>query len=142
MPSLLAAVPQVLIPLLGVRRSITLCQRLFVVGYICLSVSATPAALYASTALIAVGCAALPLMLVLLTSLVPPTQQGQLLGATEGLKTIGQALSAASAPGVFGFFISDRAPVQLPGAPYLFGAMLGLAASPCCDSNCWSVSSY
>jgi DHA1 family tetracycline resistance protein-like MFS transporter len=126
---LLAIVPQVLIPALGVRRSIMLCQRLFAVGYVCLSVSSSPAALYASTALIAVGCAALPLMLVLLTSYVPPTQQGKLLGATEGLKTIGMALSAATAPGVFGFFISERSPVQLPGAPYLFGAALAAAAN-------------
>ena len=55
--------------------------------------------------------------------------QGALLGATEALKTLGAALSSATAPSLFGFFISSRAPVALPGAPYVFGAALALAAN-------------
>lgn len=115
---------QLLIPLFGVDTSIRICLRLFSLGYVLLAAATTPATLVGSVLLVAVGCAALPFMLVKLVGAVGADQQGALLGATEALKTLGAALSAASAPSVFGYFISDAAPIKMPGAPYLLGAAL------------------
>ena len=60
----------------------------------------------------------------LTTQLVAPDQQGQLQGATNSVNSIAQMLGPFLFTLIFAYFISDAAPVKLPGAPFLLAAAL------------------
>ena len=63
----------------------------------------------------------------LTTQLVAPDQQGQLQGATNSVNSIAQMLGPFLFTLTFAYFISDGAPVKMPGAPFLLAAaLLGL----------------
>jgi DHA1 family tetracycline resistance protein-like MFS transporter len=63
----------------------------------------------------------------LTTQLVAPDQQGQLQGATNSVNSIAQMLGPFLFTLTFAYFISDQAPVKMPGAPFLLAAaLLGL----------------
>src|SRR5882757_9858374 len=58
------------------------------------------------------------------TQLVTPEQQGQLQGATNSVNSIAQLLGPFLFTLIFAYFISDSAPVKMPGAPFLLAAAL------------------
>jgi DHA1 family tetracycline resistance protein-like MFS transporter len=60
----------------------------------------------------------------LMTQRVAPDQQGQLQGATSSVQSISQMLGPFLFTLIFAFFIGDRAPFKLPGAPFLLAAGL------------------
>ena len=63
----------------------------------------------------------------LTTQLVAPDQQGQLQGATNSVNSIAQMVGPFLFTLTFAYFISDQAPVKMPGAPFLLAAaLLGL----------------
>jgi DHA1 family tetracycline resistance protein-like MFS transporter len=69
----------------------------------------------------------------LMTQLVPPDQQGQLQGATTSVQSVSQLLGPFLFNLTFAYFIGSRAPVLLPGAPFLLASgllvlALGIAA--------------
>jgi len=127
---LLAGVPQLLIPKLGVRGSISFGLPVLGAGMAALCFAPTPALFVAAICVVAVGCVCLPTMLVLLTSLVPDDQKGAALGAVEALKTLAKALSSATTPAAFALFTSERAPfgLQLPGAPFGWASIVAVAS--------------
>ena len=64
----------------------------------------------------------------LTTQLVAPDQQGQLQGATNSVNSVAQMVGPFLFTLTFAYFISDQAPVKMPGAPFLLAAaLLGLA---------------
>lgn len=71
------------------------------------------------------GGVAHPAIQGLVAGAAPPAEQGKLQGALTSLVS----LTAIAAPllftaGLFSYFTSDRAPLHLPGAPFLLGAVL------------------
>jgi DHA1 family tetracycline resistance protein-like MFS transporter len=63
----------------------------------------------------------------LTTQLVAADQQGQLQGATNSVNSIAQMVGPFLFTLTFAYFISDQAPVKMPGAPFLLAAaLLGL----------------
>ena len=60
----------------------------------------------------------------LTTQLVAPDQQGQLQGATNSVNSIAQMVGPFLFTLTFAYFISDRAPFKMPGAPFLLAAVL------------------
>jgi DHA1 family tetracycline resistance protein-like MFS transporter len=62
------------------------------------------------------------------TQLVAPDQQGQLQGATNSVNSVAQMAGPFLFTLIFAYFISDAAPVKLPGAPFLLAAALLLLA--------------
>ena len=63
----------------------------------------------------------------LTTQLVAPDQQGQLQGATNSVNSIAQMVGPFLFTLTFAYFISDQAPLKMPGAPFLLAAaLLGL----------------
>ena len=64
----------------------------------------------------------------LMTRRVTPEQQGQLQGATSSVQSVAQLIGPFLFTLTFAWFIGDKAPVKLPGAPFLLaGALLALA---------------
>jgi len=58
------------------------------------------------------------------TQLVAPDQQGQLQGATNSVNSIAQLVGPFLFTLTFAYFISDQAPLKMPGAPFLLAAAL------------------
>lgn len=77
----------------------------------------------------ALGGLAGPAVQSLVTKTVDETEQGEVQGALTSL----QGLTSIAAPliftaGLFGFFTSDKAPFQFPGAPFMLGSILILGS--------------
>ena len=64
----------------------------------------------------------------LTTRLVAPDQQGQLQGATTSVQSVSQLLGPFLFTLTFAYFIGTRAPLTLPGAPFLLASLLLLLA--------------
>jgi MFS transporter, DHA1 family, tetracycline resistance protein len=60
----------------------------------------------------------------LMTQMVAPDQQGQLQGATASVQSLSQLVGPFLFTLTFAYFISDTAPLKLPGAPFLLAAVL------------------
>jgi DHA1 family tetracycline resistance protein-like MFS transporter len=58
------------------------------------------------------------------TQLVAPDQQGQLQGATNSVNSIAQLVGPFLFTLTFAYFISEQAPLKLPGAPFVLAAAL------------------
>ena len=67
----------------------------------------------------------------LMTRLVAPDQQGQLQGATNSVQSVSQLVGPFLFTLTFAWFIGAQAPLKLPGAPFLLGAVVTLQASWC-----------
>jgi DHA1 family tetracycline resistance protein-like MFS transporter len=64
----------------------------------------------------------------LTTQLVAPDQQGQLQGATNSVQSVSQLIGPFLFTLTFAYFISEQAPVKLPGAAFLLAAALEVLA--------------
>jgi MFS transporter, DHA1 family, tetracycline resistance protein len=60
----------------------------------------------------------------LTTQMVTPEQQGQLQGATNSVQSVSQLVGPFLFTLTFAWFISDHAPLKLPGAPFLLASAL------------------
>jgi DHA1 family tetracycline resistance protein-like MFS transporter len=60
----------------------------------------------------------------LTTQMVAPDQQGQLQGATNSVQSVSQLVGPFLFTLTFAYFISDSAPLKLPGAPFLLASAL------------------
>ena len=60
----------------------------------------------------------------LMTQLVSPDQQGQLQGATTSVQSVSQLVGPFLFTLTFAYFIGSRAPLVMPGAPFLLASAL------------------
>jgi DHA1 family tetracycline resistance protein-like MFS transporter len=65
----------------------------------------------------------------LMTQMVAPDQQGKLQGATASVQSLSQLVGPFLFTLTFAYFISDTAPLKLPGAPFLLAAALLVLAA-------------
>lgn len=84
--------------------------------------------IYAILAVGALGGIAPPAAQGLISRTVAPNEQGAVQGAMSSLASVAGIIGPVVGAGVFGFFISERAPAQLPGAAFFLASLL-MAAS-------------
>jgi DHA1 family tetracycline resistance protein-like MFS transporter len=72
----------------------------------------------------ALGGLALPTMTAILSEGVPANEQGLLQGGVTSLQSLTSIAGPLLANFSFGYFISDAAPVRLPGVSFLIGGLL------------------
>ena len=65
----------------------------------------------------------------LMTRLVAPDQQGRLQGATASVQSVSQLVGPFLFTLTFSFFIGSKAPLHLPGAPFLLASALLVVAA-------------
>jgi DHA1 family tetracycline resistance protein-like MFS transporter len=70
----------------------------------------------------------MPALQGLVSRCVPLNEQGAVQGALSSLASLAGILGPVLATGLFGFFISARAPAHVPGAAFFCGALLMLIA--------------
>jgi DHA1 family tetracycline resistance protein-like MFS transporter len=64
----------------------------------------------------------------LMTQSVSANEQGELQGALSSLSSVAGVAGPLACTQLFGFFVSDKAPLKLPGAPFFWSSFLMVIA--------------
>ncbi len=119
-----------LLPILGERKALIVGGLMSVLAFIGYGFAPTGLIVYLIIPFGAFGGLAQPAGQAILSKAVPATEQGMLQGALVSLVALTQIAGPPIGTGLFSYFISKDAPVQLPGVSFLFGALcmaLGVA---------------
>jgi DHA1 family tetracycline resistance protein-like MFS transporter len=109
---------------LGERRTLLLGLACGVVGFMMFGFAGTGMLFLAGIPLSALWGLAAPATQALITQQVSADAQGRVQGALMSLVSLAGIFAPLSFAGTFGLFISNHAPMQLPGAPWLLAAAL------------------
>ena len=113
---------------LGERRSILLGLTVSAAAFAAYAVAPEGWMIYVVIAISAFGAVDEPATQSLLSQAVGADEQGALQGALASLMGLAAVLGPLVGSTAFGYFVSDAAPVYLPGAPFAIGVVLILAA--------------
>lgn len=111
-----------IIPLLGERRAFVFAGLVSIVVFVAYGFAPTGLITYCILPFGALGGVAGPAIQAMLSRAVPPNEQGMLQGALVSLVSLTQIIGPPVATGLFSYFISTRAPMELPGVSFFFGA--------------------
>ncbi len=125
-----------IVPALGEKRSLLLGIAMGVCAYAAYGLATQGWMIYTIIAIASLGSVAQPAAQALITHTVRPDEQGTVQGALMGLQSIAGIFGPLIGGLTFAYFISERAPVQLPGAPFFVGS--GLSALGLCVAA-WAV---
>ncbi len=113
-----------LIPLLGERRTLLLGLTFGICGFVTFGFAGASWVFLLGVPISALWGLAAPATQALITRQVTPDAQGRVQGALMSLVALAGIFAPLSFAGTFGLFISDHAPLHLPGAPWLLAAAL------------------
>lgn len=116
------------IPMLGERRALTTGIIISSIAYLLYGLAPAGWMLYVFLVFGALGGVAGPAAQGLMSKAVPPNEQGMLQGGLASVTSITNVLGPLIATNLFGYFISDAAPVKIPGAAFFAGTILLLGA--------------
>jgi DHA1 family tetracycline resistance protein-like MFS transporter len=125
---MIAIAPPLLVPRLGLRRSINVGAIVYACGLFCTAFASTPRTLVPSVILSSVGCICIPALIAFIANQAQPAERGALLGGVETVSELCLALAHSGYGRLFAYFISEKAPMKLPGAPFLVATALLLSA--------------
>jgi DHA1 family tetracycline resistance protein-like MFS transporter len=117
-----------IIPKLGERRSIIIGLMNATVFFAAYGLATQGWMVYVLIGIGSFGGIAMPALQGLVSRGVPLNEQGAVQGALSSLASLAGILGPVLATGLFGYFISARAPAQVPGAAFFCGSMLMLIA--------------
>ncbi|MBX3378619.1 MAG: TCR/Tet family MFS transporter [Phycisphaeraceae bacterium] len=112
-----------IVPWLGERRSLLIGLCIGVVAYIGYGAATQGWMIYVIIAFASLGGIAQPAAQAIITKTVRPYEQGEVQGALTSLQCVAQIAGPLMATWTFGYFISDQAPIKLPGASFFLGAI-------------------
>jgi len=113
-----------LVPRIGERRTLVAGLVFGAAGFFVMGIASVPGIFLISIPLLALWGLAGPAVQALMTRQVSPTEQGRLQGAVSSLVSLAGIFGPALFTQVFALFISDRAPLHLPGAPFILSSTL------------------
>jgi MFS transporter, DHA1 family, tetracycline resistance protein len=117
-----------LVPRVGERRTLLAGLVFGAAGFASLGLAAVPQVFLIGIPLLALWGLAGPATQAIMTRQVDPTEQGRLQGAVASLASLAGIFGPTLFTQIFALFISDHAPVHLPGAPFLLSSSLLIAA--------------
>ena len=118
-----------LLPKWGERKAMLIGLTVMVVEMIGFGLADNGAVIYALIILGSIGGLAGPAMQGLMSRSVGDDEQGWLQGAITSLTSLAGIIAPPLLTAIFGFYISDRMSVPVPGAPFFFSAVLMAAAA-------------
>ncbi|MCC6949819.1 MAG: TCR/Tet family MFS transporter [Phycisphaerales bacterium] len=116
-----------IVPVVGERRSLLVSLMLAVAAFTGYGLATQGWMIYAIVAVASLGGIGMPAAQSLITRAVKPEEQGAVQGALSSLQSGAQIVGPAICGSAFAYFISERAPFKLAGAPFFIGAALTLA---------------
>ncbi|MBL8999503.1 MAG: TCR/Tet family MFS transporter [Phycisphaerae bacterium] len=115
-----------LIPALGEARSVLIGIAIGAAAYVAYGASTEGWMIYATIAIASLGGIAQPAAMAIITKTVRPDEQGTMQGAMVPLQSAAQIIGPILGAGAFAYFISDLAPVQIPGASFYLSAIFAV----------------
>jgi DHA1 family tetracycline resistance protein-like MFS transporter len=123
------ALIRVIIPKLGPQRSVYVGLGMYAAGFILYAVATQGWMMYAFTIVYCLGGIAGPALQGIMSGIVPSNEQGELQGGFTSLMSITAIVGPPLMNGLFAFFTGGHAPVYLPGAALLLGALLTIIST-------------
>mmetsp|Transcript_24086 Transcript_24086/g.58068 ORF Transcript_24086/g.58068 Transcript_24086/m.58068 type:complete len:343 (+) Transcript_24086:407-1435(+) len=120
---MLAIAPRIIVPRLGLEKSILGGTLVFAVGQVLISIAPTPVYFIGAMVVTALGCACIPAIVAFIANQAPPGEEGALIGGLSSLTELCAAIGLPTYSRIFAYFISDAAPIKLPGAHFLLAAV-------------------
>jgi MFS transporter, DHA1 family, tetracycline resistance protein len=120
---------RLVIPKLGQERSLYIGLFLYSFGMVLFSFASSTWMMFLFTFVYCLGGIAGPSIQGIISSHVPPTEQGELQGALTSLMSATSIFGPPLMTGLFARFTRPSAPVQFPGAPFMMGAILLLISA-------------
>ena len=117
-----------IIPALGERKSLTTGILITSVAFVLYGLAPAGWTLYVFLVFGSLGAIATPAAQGLMSKAVPPNEQGMLQGGIASVTSLTNVLGPLLGTNLFGYFISERAPVKIPGAAFFAGTTLLLLA--------------
>jgi MFS transporter, DHA1 family, tetracycline resistance protein len=115
-------------PKLGNEKSIYLGLLLYTIGMFLFGIANQGWMMFVFLVPYCFGGIAQPALQSVMASQVPPNEQGELQGALASLQSANAIIGPLLMNNLFFYFSHDKAPVYLPGAPFLLGSLLLFAA--------------
>ena len=119
---------RVLLPKLGTTRAVVAGLVFYLVGFVLYALATHGWMMFAIIAISSLGGLAGPALQGSISGQVPPTEQGELQGSLTSLVSATGVVGPLLMTNLFAYFTGPSAPVHLPGAPFLLGAVLSLLA--------------
>jgi DHA1 family tetracycline resistance protein-like MFS transporter len=120
---------RVIIPKLGQQRSVYIGLALYASGFLLFGLANQGWMMFAFLVPYCLGGIAGPALQGIMSTQVPPTEQGELQGALTSLISLTSVFGPLLMNGLFYAFTSPSAPVYLPGISMLTGAVLTILSA-------------
>jgi DHA1 family tetracycline resistance protein-like MFS transporter len=120
---------RIIIPKLGQHKSLYVGLGLSAAGYLLYALATESWMMFAFTIVYCLGGIAGPALQGIISSVVPPNEQGELQGALTSMVSLTTIVGPPLMTNTFAFFTESNTPFYLPGAPMLLGAVLTLAST-------------
>jgi len=117
-----------IIPALGERRALTSALVVMTIAFIGYGLAPFGWVLFIILVFASFGGIANPAAQGLLSKAVPPNEQGMLQGGIASVNSLTAIVGPPLATNLFGYFISAKAPIHLPGAAFFAASALAFAA--------------
>lgn len=115
---------RIVIPKLGQQKSVYLGIALYAVGLLLFGMASASWMMFAFLLPYCLGGIAGPALQGIISSQVPPNEQGELQGALTSLMSVTAIIGPVMMNSIFAYFTSSEAPVYLPGASFFLAAFL------------------
>jgi DHA1 family tetracycline resistance protein-like MFS transporter len=120
---------RIIIPKLGNERSVYVGLGFNAAGFILFALATKTWMMFAFTVIYCLGGIAGPALQGIISTQVPANEQGELQGALTSLMSVTSIIGPPLMTNTFSFFTDNKAPVYMPGAPMLLGAVLTVTAT-------------
>lgn len=120
---------RVIVPKIGDKKAIILGFGLYFLGMLLFALASQTWMMLSFIAVYCMGGISGPALQGLMAGRVPSNEQGELSGGMTSLMAMTSILGPITMNGLFSYFTGKDAPINLPGAPMLLGALLILIAT-------------
>ncbi len=120
---------RVTIPKLGQKKSIVIGLALYSIALFLFAFATQSWMMFAILVPYCLGGIAGPALQGLISTQIPPNEQGELQGGLTSLMSVTSIVGPPLMTTLFAWFTGKSAPVHFPGAPFLMGAVLMLAST-------------
>ncbi|MHA4812410.1 MFS transporter, partial [Flavitalea flava] len=124
-----AGLIRIIIPKLGQSKSLYVGLFLYSLGMLLFGLATQGWMMFAFTVVYCLGGIAGPAIQGIISSHVPPNEQGELQGALTSLMSVTSIIGPLLMTNLFAYFTSPNAPFQFPGAPFIAGSILVLLSA-------------
>lgn len=121
-----AGLTRVINPKLGDEKSVYLGLILYTVGLLLFAFATKGWMMFAFLVPYCLGGICGPSLQSILAGHVPPNEQGEMQGALTSLMSLTTIIGPLMMTNLFKYFTTDKAPIHLPGIPFLLGALFML----------------